>query len=173
SLPVELSGLFLTDNPLASPTQCQVPALSFIGAQNFATYATDHGSDQGAPRLNFSLPPEQGETGLFAPDQTEIDMGLDRANATDVSEGRSPSGSDHFDFFQQPTPGAGNPGSKPSTNVITQTISLLSMTNQWKYDPSGIDLGTSWQGTNYDDGSWLAGEALFYHPESTDLPAPK
>jgi hypothetical protein len=82
--------------------------------------------------LNFSLPPEQGEIGLFAPpDQTEIDMVLYRSQATDVSEGRSPSGSDHFAFFQQPTPGAGNPGKRPA-NVITQTINLISMTNHWK-----------------------------------------
>ena len=49
---------------------------------------------------------------------------------------------------------------------------LITITDTWKYDQSGIDLGTAWRAPGYSDSSWPAGPALLYVEESA-LPAPK
>ncbi len=49
---------------------------------------------------------------------------------------------------------------------------LLSMTNAWRYQQSGTDLGTAWREGGYDDGAWPSGRALLY-VENAALPAPK
>ncbi|MDB6030621.1 MAG: metallophosphoesterase [Verrucomicrobiales bacterium] len=51
-------------------------------------------------------------------------------------------------------------------------LELLNLTNQWKYNQAGIDLGTSWRTTNYNDAAWASGRGLFYI-ETASLPAAK
>lgn len=51
-------------------------------------------------------------------------------------------------------------------------VNLLNITNQWRYNQTGTDLGTGWRGTNYKDGTWPHGRGLFYI-ETAALPAPK
>jgi hypothetical protein len=48
----------------------------------------------------------------------------------------------------------------------------IPLTSVWKYDASGLDLGTAWRNTDYDDSSWLEGAGLLYHT-SAALPAEK
>ncbi|MHC1769199.1 MAG: lamin tail domain-containing protein [Verrucomicrobiia bacterium] len=49
---------------------------------------------------------------------------------------------------------------------------LLSLTNLWRYQQSGSDLGTAWRESAYDDATWPSGRALLY-VENAALPAPK
>ena len=49
---------------------------------------------------------------------------------------------------------------------------LVTITNTWKYEQSGTDLGVNWRVPGYDDGAWPSGDALLYVTTST-LPAPK
>ena len=49
---------------------------------------------------------------------------------------------------------------------------LLVMTNFWRYDQSGTDLGTAWREAGYNDATWPSGRGLFY-VENAALPAPK
>ena len=49
---------------------------------------------------------------------------------------------------------------------------LIGITDSWKYNQSGTDLGTNWKNTSYNDGSWSSGAGLLY-VESATLPAPK
>ncbi len=56
----------------------------------------------------------------------------------------------------------------PSTEIPQQ---LVAITNLWKFDQSGIDLGTLWNTNTFDDSLWPAGRGLFY-VESSPLPAP-
>lgn len=49
---------------------------------------------------------------------------------------------------------------------------LLVMTNLWRYEQSGADLGTAWREPAYDDDAWPLGRALLY-AEGAALPAPK
>jgi acid phosphatase type 7 len=41
---------------------------------------------------------------------------------------------------------------------FSQTV-LFSNGSSWKYNDLGIDLGTSWQASNFNDGTWLSGSA--------------
>jgi hypothetical protein len=72
----------------------------------------------------------------------------------------------------------GNPALEDSetvtitVNVPTLAVSLLSITNEWRYDQSGNDLGTAWRGTGFDDSAWAQGAALLCN-ETAALPAPK
>jgi hypothetical protein len=56
------------------------------------------------------------------------------------------------------------------SNVPPQT--LVPLTATWRYEQSGLDLGTAWREPAYDDRTWPAGPALLYH-ESDALPGPK
>ncbi len=61
--------------------------------------------------------------------------------------------------------------SVPSTN--TQPVqTLLPITQNWSYNQSGVDLGTAWIASGYDDASWPKGPSLLY-VEGSALPAPK
>lgn len=59
-----------------------------------------------------------------------------------------------------------------ASNSLNLSRQLLTMTNQWRYDLSGKDLGAGWREPAYDDGAWPSGRALLY-VEDAALPAPK
>src|SRR5262249_1573606 len=105
TLPGPLGGLFLSD-AAGAPTLSPIPALSFIAANGFTTFIADGDAGQGADHVNFKLSPDVGLILLSAPDLTIIDAINYGPQRTDVSQGRSPSGSDTFTFFAQPTPGS-------------------------------------------------------------------
>ena len=164
--------MYLIDQPAPVPGMAMLPPLSFLGGRSFAVFIADGQPVNRANHLDFKLRSEQGAIGLFAPDLTPIDVVLYGPQATDLSEGRSPNGADGFAFFSQPTPGAGNPGSASNTNVTTQVISLIAMTNVWKYYQSG-ELTNAWMAPDFaGDDAWPAGAGLLY-VESSSLPAPK
>ncbi|HPU55512.1 MAG TPA: lamin tail domain-containing protein, partial [Verrucomicrobiota bacterium] len=54
----------------------------------------------------------------------------------------------------------------------SETNRLISITDVWKYNQSGIDLGTAWRQPSYDDLGWPSGAALLY-VEDANMPAPK
>jgi len=53
----------------------------------------------------------------------------------------------------------------PGANVERET--LVGMTDAWKYEQSGEDLGTAWRRPDYDDSGWESGRALLYVENST------
>lgn len=53
-----------------------------------------------------------------------------------------------------------------------QSGTLLGMTNTWRYNQSGIDLGAAWRAPDFNDTAWPSGNALFY-VETAPLPAAK
>ncbi len=72
-------------------------------------------------------------------------------------------------------------GSAASTNALlridagilgTNTIPLVLLTNTWRYQGAGTNLGTTWRSSAYDDSSWDSGSALFYNGASP-LPGPQ
>jgi hypothetical protein len=56
--------------------------------------------------------------------------------------------------------------------VLSLLPHLIAVTDSWKYNQSGADLGTAWRGTGYNDNAWPSGVGLFYN-ETAALPAPK
>jgi hypothetical protein len=55
---------------------------------------------------------------------------------------------------------------------VTNTVSLVAMTNFWRYFFNHTDQGTAWRAPGFDDGAWSNGLALLYLEEDP-LPAPK
>jgi hypothetical protein len=53
-----------------------------------------------------------------------------------------------------------------------QPRELIGMTNAWRYEQTGADLGTNWILPSFNDQAWPEGAALLY-VEGADLPAPK
>ena len=50
------------------------------------------------------------------------------------------------------------------------SYSLIAMTNEWRYNQGGTNLGVPWRGTNYVDASWPIGRGAFgYDTNATSL----
>lgn len=60
----------------------------------------------------------------------------------------------------------------PPAPATYGTNILVSITNAWRYHSLGQDLGSAWRGLSYNDGTWPAGQSLFYNTTSV-LPATK
>ncbi len=58
----------------------------------------------------------------------------------------------------------------PGDEILT--IPLVTITDNWKFEQSGADLGAAWRAPDFNDSRWRAGQALFY-VETSELPAPK
>ncbi|HUR46834.1 MAG TPA: lamin tail domain-containing protein, partial [Candidatus Saccharimonadales bacterium] len=109
SLPVSLGGFFLSDRPIGAPAKDEIAPLSFIPGNGFAVFYADGHPKDGADHLNFQLSKEQGMIGLSDPELNLIDMVVYGPQKSDISQGRSPNGSNTIIFFSSPTPGAPNP----------------------------------------------------------------
>ena len=161
SLPGALGGLFLTDNLSAAPNRHPISPLSFIAASGYLAFEADGDPGQGPDHLNFKLAPEQGEVGLFAADLSLIDSVIYGPQRTDVSQGRSPNGATTLAFFLQPTPGA--PNLYRPSNVSTQTLVLVALTNVWSFNQTANLTSVNWFDLDYDDRTWPTGPALLWH----------
>jgi hypothetical protein len=164
-VPVELSGLYLTDNPVTQPAKQPISPLSFAPPNGYAVFIAD---DSNKPsHLDFRLSADGEIIGLFDTGLNEIDKVLYSSQTTDASEGRTPNGSNNIEFFVLPTPHLDNP-SGPTLTVTN----LIAIDDEWSYEQSNTDLGTVWRTVGYDDSLWPTGDALLY-VESSSLPAPK
>lgn len=120
--PVDLGGLFLTDNPSESGlTNSPIAPLSFIGAGRWVRLSADGNRSAGRDHANFSLD-SLGETlRLYNTNLALIDAVDFGVQAAGVSQGRLPDGTTNFvSFPTTPTPAAAN--FLPLTNVIINEI---------------------------------------------------
>ncbi len=125
---------------------------------------------------------------LYAAGRSNV---LDAVIAKKTGRARLPDGSGPWLVATQTTPGASNVVALHSEIVINEimydhrplaatapvfapTNILVSITNLWRYNQQGVDLGTAWRQTNYNAASpsWLQGRALHYVSTSV-LPAAK
>lgn len=162
--PVALGGCYLS-NAEGALTLNPLAPHSYIAANGYLSFVADGNAAQGANHLNFKLNPNVGIILLSDNLLNPIDTITYGAQSTDVSQGRSPSGSDVIVSFPQPTAGGpnavANGGTTSVTNITSQVVKLLDITNSWRYDNSGSDLGTAWREPAYADSSWPAGAGLF------------
>lgn len=125
SLPAPLGGLVLTDETAGTPDNRAIPNLSFIGARGFVLFEASDLASPDADHLDFKISTD-GETLtlLGANRATVIDRVTFGAQQTDVSQGRSPDGSDRIVSFVggQVTPGEPNFGQLTSI-VISEILS--------------------------------------------------
>ena len=108
----------------------------------------------------LSFPPLQGEIGLFTPAQTVIDSIVYGPQSTDISQGRTPNGASAIAFFNQPTPGAPNPGT--SGSVGTTTVSLMPAGQSWRYRSNGTDHSSDFYLPTFNDSGWTNAPQLLF-----------
>jgi hypothetical protein len=110
ALPVDLAGLFLTDDPsIAGITQHEVAPLSFIGAGGFVKFEADGDPSQGRHHVSFNLDRSGDALRLYASNFTMIDTADLVALPAGVSAGRLPDGAGNVvAFHTTPTPAESN-----------------------------------------------------------------
>jgi hypothetical protein len=163
--PVELSGLYLTDNSITQRDKYQFSPLSFIAAEGFVAFSADNRNETG--HVNFRLSSNGEVLGLFDTELNSIDRVIFGPQTTDASQGCSPDGSDNFEIFELPTPGVANPSG--NSTIVTN---LISIDDIWAYEQTDTVLPAMWNEPDYDDSFWPRGEGLLY-VENSDLPGPK
>jgi hypothetical protein len=118
-LPVELSGLFLTDDlSLAGRTQFQVAPISFVGPRGFAVFKADGDPSLGSDHVNFKLDMDAESLRIYDTNLAPVDTVVLGLQAPGVSEGRWPDGATTLMTFSCPTPGASNGG--PNLTITSQ-----------------------------------------------------
>ena len=114
STPIDIGGLYLTDDP-NDPTKWQIPvddsALTTIAAGKYLLIWADGDTEAPGLHADFKLSAGGEELGLFDADGVTLIDGLvfPRLSA-DVSYGRQPDAGDNLRYFVPATPGAANQG---------------------------------------------------------------
>ena len=148
--PVDLTGLYLTDNPVTQPDKYPLGSLSFIAGKGFAVLKADNSNQPG--HVDFRLSADNEMIGLFDTGLKQIDKVRYGPQTSDVSYGRAPNGGDDFEFFELPTPGAANPSSGPATVTI---INLVPENADKRVLVPTEDIGEAWNTEiHFDDSAW-------------------
>ncbi|MBC8217687.1 MAG: lamin tail domain-containing protein, partial [Planctomycetes bacterium] len=151
--PVDLSGLYLTDNPVTQPDKYQLGPLSFIAGHGFAVLTVDGRSEPG--HVDFKLSADGEMIALLDADLNEIDKVLFGPQTTDVSQGRAPDGQEKIEFFELATPGAANPSSRTASTAV---ISLLREDADKRALVPIANIGQTWRTDPvFNDRSWTLG----------------
>ncbi|HET6408472.1 MAG TPA: lamin tail domain-containing protein [Chthoniobacteraceae bacterium] len=165
TLPTNIGKGYLTDNPVGHPDRHEIRQLTFVAPSGYISFKADGDVSQGPDHLDFKLAAEQGEIALFDPELNLIDIIVYGPQSSDVSEGRTPNGGASIVFFNQPTPGAPNPGDLGGT--VTTSVNLIPATKNWTYyaNTAGPPLDAQsrqYFDPGYDDSAWLSGGQLLY-----------
>ena len=118
--PVDLGGMYLTDNPQTQPQKHEIRPLSFVAGRGYGVFWAD--STDAPGHVNFHLSVDGEIIGLFDGQVGPIDKIIYGPQTTDFSEGRVPNGSTSFALTPVPTPGLANPQAKKTT---TTTMALV------------------------------------------------
>ena len=182
-LPVPLDGLYLTDNPVADRQlpQAQDPSLpplykhqiaplSFVPGSGAVSFIADDDAWQGKNHLAFKLSVTHEVLAMYDAEGNLIDKIPYYAQTTDVSQGRSPNGSETLAFFDLPTPAL------PSPIAETTTVASIGITDditdEWSYLQTTANIGSTWKDPIFSVAAWPTDPALFF-VEGAALPAPK
>jgi len=147
--PVDLSSLYLTDNPITQPQKSPLGPLGFIAGEGFCVFIADESSQPG--HVDFRLSPDGEMIALLDAGLNEIDKVLYQPQTTDVSYGRVPDGMGNLTFFGLPTPGIANPSSGPPTVTI---VSLVPESADKRVLVPTDDIGQAWIEPDFDDSAW-------------------
>ena len=110
--PIDIGGMYITDD-LAELTVWQIPSTkpdsTTIAAGGFIVLLADKKPEAGILHVNLKLSGKGEQIGLVAPNGTTIIDSLTYTKQiADTSFGRFPDGSDNWQQFPNPTPGASN-----------------------------------------------------------------
>ena len=120
--PVDLGGLYLTDDPsLAGLTRFAIAPLSFIAGHDWVVWKADGHPSNGRNHVNFKLDGWGESLRLYGRDLSLLDAVDFGVQQPGVSEGRLPDGGSVIVAFPTtPTPEAGN--YLPLTNVVINEV---------------------------------------------------
>lgn len=107
---LDVGGMYLTDD-LTDPTAWRIPDGAVIPTHGYLLIWCDKDEGDGPLHANFKLDKSGEEIGLFAADawgNVLVDSVIFGTQATDVSLGRVPDGSESWQALDPPTPGAAN-----------------------------------------------------------------
>jgi hypothetical protein len=149
-LPVDISGMYLTDNNVSQKTKHRFGALNFIGAVGYMALDAD-GQDQPG-HVNFRLSSRHEILALYDARLDEIDKVVYYDQTTDVSQGRAPDGAKAMALFTTPTPGYAN----VDTVVISEVLShshaeAFDMIELYNTTNAPIDIGGWFLSDSVDD----------------------
>ena len=121
-LPLDLSGVYLTDDPsVTGLKKSPIPPLTFLDARSWLKFVADGARSKGPTHAAFSLD-ALGETlRLYDPSLNLLDVVDFGVQASGVSVGRLPDGSANFvSFPSSPSPGEGN--YLPLANIVINEV---------------------------------------------------
>ncbi len=122
TFPINLGGLFVTDDPsITGITQSPIAPLSFIGGRKWVQFIASGSKSAGANHTAFALAKDGETLRLYAANTNLIDA-VDFGLQTDgVSQGRLPDGAANLvSFATTPTPGSAN--YLPLTNTVINEV---------------------------------------------------
>ena len=105
STPINLKNYYITDD-LTQPKKYRINTDLVIGSNSYILFWADDANS--GTHTNFKLSGSGESIGLFDPNVQLIDTVSFRAQQTDVSQGRFPSGSNNWARFSTATPGKAN-----------------------------------------------------------------
>ena len=106
---IDISGFYLTDEPIGNPSKWRIPAGTKLQAKSFLLIITDDDENDGKYHANFKLSKGGDSVAIFAKDgQTFVDQIAFGSQQDDISYGRKSDGAEELRFFSTPTPGASN-----------------------------------------------------------------
>jgi hypothetical protein len=109
-LPVNLGGMYLTDN-FSIPTKWQIPQGVSIGAGEYLLFWADDDTEQGNTHTNFKLDAAGEQVGLIGRDGVIVlDSVIFGGQESDIAYGSYPDASRTRRFLGTPTPGRANEG---------------------------------------------------------------
>ncbi len=156
---IALDGYHLSDD-WRIPDRFTLPAGTVIDAGGYLLFWADGDTSAGADHLNFVLGADGDAVGLFTPDEESMDWVLFPALGDDVAHARLPDGGDDWAQVAIGTPGAMN------QDLVKETQVAVAAGSVWAYHDRGIDLGTAWLATDYDDAGWARGPAPLGYGDS-------
>ncbi len=108
---VDMGRFYFSDseNPFDDRIPGDAPDKTTIQPGEYLIFWADSDTEQGANHLKFKLSIDGEVLSLYYRDGRLIDSHTFGVQTTDVSEGRSPDGSDSWLKFSSPTPGSANP----------------------------------------------------------------
>ncbi len=126
ALPVDISGLHITDNRVGDASGTTFAPLTFIPATGFARFIADGTTSQGPSHLNFSLDAQQETISLLGTTGALLDTIAFYPQTTDYSMGRDALG--NYVFYELPTRGLLNGTSDPAYPNALEILRHLRIT---------------------------------------------
>lgn len=161
--PVDLGGLYLTDNPQTQPHKHAIRPLSFLAGAGYGVFWANNTNDPGCVPFHLSADGEM--IGLLDAQANVVDQILYVPQTTDFSEGRAPDGSVKIAVLPLPTPGLENPAAQTTASDALTLVAegapkrvlvpTAAVDNAWRSDSA------------FNDSTWISGSGGVGYERST------